>query len=42
MLEGTSLTAWVIAPIYAVCYASVLFIIELVRKYKTKKVENEI
>jgi hypothetical protein len=34
MLDGTPLTAWVIAPIYAVCYAAVLFAFELVRKYK--------
>lgn len=42
MLDGTFLTAWGIAPIYAVAYASVLFIIELIRKHKTKKVENKI
>ena len=33
LLEGTPLTAWVIAPIYAVGYAAVLLIIELVRKH---------
>ncbi len=34
MLDGTPLTAWVIAPIYAVCYAAVLVSFELVRKYR--------
>jgi hypothetical protein len=34
ILSGTSLTAWVMAPIYAVGYALVLLIIELVRKYQ--------
>jgi len=37
MLEGTPLTAWVIAPIYAVCYALVLWAFELVRKYRRNK-----
>lgn len=37
ILPGTSLTAWVMAPIYAVCYGLVLLIIELVRKYKKKR-----
>ena len=37
MLDGTPLTAWFIAPIYAVGYACVLLIIELVRKRKLKK-----
>ena len=37
MLEGTFLTAWGIAPIYAVCYAAVLWIIELVRKRRLGK-----
>lgn len=32
MLDGTPLTAWVIAPIYMGCYALVLLIIELSRK----------
>ena len=34
MLDGTPLTAWVIAPIYAFCYAVVLFLFELARKTK--------
>lgn len=34
LLEGTPLTAWVAAPIYAAGYAIVLLIIELVRKQK--------
>jgi hypothetical protein len=38
MLSGTPLTAWVIAPIYAVCYAAILLIIELVRKHRRGKV----
>jgi hypothetical protein len=37
MLEGTPLTAWFIAPIYAVCYAVVLLTFELVRKGKNVK-----
>lgn len=36
LLPGTSLTAWVMAPMYATAYATILFVIELVRK-KTKK-----
>jgi len=36
MLDGTPLTAWLIAPIYAVCYALVLLCFELVRKYRQK------
>ena len=34
MLDGTPLTAWVIAPIYAAGYALVLLAIELVRKHR--------
>jgi hypothetical protein len=37
LLDGTPLTAWVMAPIYAVCYALILFLIEFFRKRKTKK-----
>ena len=37
MLDGTPLTVWVIAPIYAVGYAIVLFAFELIRKYREKK-----
>lgn len=37
MLDGTSLTAWVIAPIYATGYALILWIFELVRKHKNTK-----
>lgn len=40
LLEGTPLTIWVMAPIYAVCYAVILAVTETVRKYKTKKGEN--
>ena len=36
LLPGTPLTAWFMAPIYAVSYALILFIIELIKK--TKKV----
>lgn len=32
MLDGTPLTVWVVAPIYATCYAAVLCVIEFVRK----------
>lgn len=37
LLDGTPLTAWVMAPIYAVCYALILFFIEFFRKRKAKK-----
>ena len=37
LLDGTPLTTWVMAPIYIICYAAILLIIELVRKAKTKK-----
>lgn len=33
LLEGTPLTAWVVAPIYAAGYAIVLLVFELVRKH---------
>lgn len=38
ILSGTPLTIWVIAPIYCVVYAFLLFIFELIRKQKAKKV----
>ena len=41
MLSGTQLTAWVIAPIYIVGYSAVLLSIELIRKYKIKKINNK-
>ena len=34
ILSGTPLTAWVMAPIYAVSYGILLLVIELVRKHK--------
>lgn len=37
LLSDTPLTTWVMAPIYAVCYALLLLIIELVRKHTKKK-----
>lgn len=37
ILSGTSLTAWVMAPIYAVGYGLVLLSIELIRKRKQRK-----
>ena len=37
MLDGTPLTAWVIAPIYAVCYAAVLLAFELVRRQRKNR-----
>ena len=42
MLEGTFLTAWGIAPIYTVCYAVALWLIELVRKHRCMKAEDKI
>ena len=41
LLDGTRLTAWVAAPIYAACYAIVLLAFELVRKHgKSKAVKK--
>jgi hypothetical protein len=34
LLPDTPLTAWVMAPIYAVCYGAILWIVEIVRKKK--------
>ena len=39
LLPGTSLTAWVMAPIYAVAYAIILLIIELIKKKKAQKLQ---
>lgn len=36
MLDGTPLTAWFIAPIYAAAYGAILLAFELVRKYKSR------
>ena len=36
LLSNTPLTAWVMAPMYAVAYATILIVIELVRKKKRK------
>ena len=36
ILSGTPLTAWVMAPLYAVGYGSVLLVIELIRRRKQK------
>lgn len=37
LLEGTPLTTWVMAPIYIVCYAAILFAIEIVRSKRQEK-----
>lgn len=37
LLPGTPLTAWVMAPMYAVAYAIILLLIELKNKKKAKK-----
>ncbi len=37
LLDGTPLTTWVMAPIYAVSYSLLLLIIEIARKIKAKK-----
>lgn len=43
LLDGTPLTTWVMAPIYVVCYALIMLIIELVRKkMQSKKTEADI
>lgn len=39
LLDDTPLTTWVMAPIYMVCYAVILLIIEIVRK---KRKEREV
>ena len=36
LLSDTPLTTWVMGPIYAVCYALILFTIEMVRKHRAK------
>ena len=41
MLDGTPLTVWVVAPIYAAGYSVVLLAFELVRKYNGKKANLE-
>ena len=37
LLDGTALTTWVMAPIYCICYALILFIIEAARKAKKRQ-----
>ena len=37
LLDGTPLTTWVMAPIYFVCYAAILLVIEIVRSKRQKK-----
>lgn len=37
LIDGTPLTTWFMAPIYAVCYALILLVIELVKKHLAKK-----
>ena len=39
LLDDTPLTTWVMAPMYFVCYAILLLVIELVRKKKTRRSE---
>lgn len=38
LLPGTPLTAWVMGPIYAVCYGIILFVIEMIKKKNKLKV----
>ncbi len=40
-LSGTPFTAWVIAPIYIVVYALILFLVEWARKRRAKKTEGQ-
>ena len=40
ILSNTPLTAWVMAPMYAIGYGAVILIIELSRKYKRKGTAN--
>ena len=37
LLSDTPLTTWIMAPMYAVCYAVILIIIELVRNKRMGK-----
>jgi hypothetical protein len=37
LLPGTPLTAWVMAPMYAFAYGSILAVIELVKRKKQSK-----
>ena len=39
ILGGTSLTVWVMAPIYLVLYTSIVLTIELIRKHRNKKAQ---
>lgn len=40
ILSNTPLTAWVMAPMYAVGYALVLLIVEIARKYKRQRAKG--
>ena len=40
LISDTPLTTWVMAPMYAVSYALLLFVIELARKYTARKKER--
>jgi hypothetical protein len=40
LIDGTPLTTWFMAPIYCVCYALILFIIEIARQYMIKASEG--
>ena len=42
ILDGTPLTAWVMAPLYAAGYGLVLLVFELVRKHLNKKKEASV
>ena len=37
LIDGTPFTTWGMAPLYVICYALLLFVIERVRKNKVKK-----
>ena len=34
LLDGTPLTIWVMVPMYAIAYGIILFVAELIKKYK--------
>lgn len=42
ILDGTPLTAWVMAPLYAVGYGIILLVIELIRKKQQKDTQNDL
>ena len=42
LIDGTPLTTWFMAPLYAVCYALILLLIEIGKKQMSKKAQAEV